>query len=276
MQSYNHYLERCYKAGAFIRTVGSTVQGREIKMLTKGIGQAKVLIVGGVHAREHITTELLFALTEAYDGSYAIDVVPALNIDGILLATLGINGLALKMRDRDFLISANGENLDFSLWKANIRSVDINNNFDAGWGEGRGNVFVPASSGYVGTHPASEPETVAAVKLMDTLKYSLVIAYHSKGEEVYWGFRDRKPHKEAAESVAAALGYAVKETPESAGGLKDYWIAKTGRAGLTVEVGEDRFPHPYPESELPNLIERHKDIFRLYGETAEKLWKKDL
>lgn len=276
MQSYKDYLDLCYGCGAFIKTVGYTVKGREIKMLTKGIGEAKTLIVGGVHAREHITCDLLFALTAAYDGHNAIDLIPALNIDGILLAKLGLNGVALKMSERKLLLAANNGSSDFSLWKANIRAVDINNNFDAGWGEGCGNVFAPSASGYVGTHPHSEPETVTAAKLMDTSKYSLVIAYHSKGEEVYWGFRDKQPHKEEAFLIADALGYPLKETPSSAGGLKDYWIQKTGRLGLTVEVGEDRFPHPYPPSELKNLIKKHKDLFRLAGETAVKLWTKDL
>ncbi|MDD3946620.1 MAG: M14 family zinc carboxypeptidase [Clostridia bacterium] len=276
MQSYKDYLDCCYQCGAFLATVGYTVKGREIKMLTKGIGEAKTLIVGGVHAREHITCDLLLALTAAYEGRNAIDVIPALNLDGILLTKLGLNGIPLTLRERNLLLAANNGDTDFSLWKANIRAVDINNNFDAGWGEGKGNVFAPAPHGYVGTHPHSEPETVAAVKLMDSRKYSLVIAYHSKGEEVYWGFRNKKPYKKEATRIADALGYPLKETPESAGGLKDYWIQKTGRLGLTVEVGEDRFPHPYPVSELPNLVARHKDIFRLSGEIATELWNKDL
>ncbi|HOK82016.1 MAG: hypothetical protein GX095_06265 [Clostridiales bacterium] len=275
MLSYGDYLEKCRGCGAFVKTVGYTVCGREIKMLTKGVGEAKALIVGGVHAREHITTDLLFALAAEYDGKYAVDIIPALNIDGILLAKFGINSIPLKLSERKLLIMANNGSYDFSQWKANIRGVDINNNFDAGWGEGAGNVFSPAPAGYVGSAPHSEPETRAAVTLMDSLKYSLVIAYHSKGEEIYWGFRDKNPHKEEARRISEALGYPLKETPESAGGLKDYWIQKTGRLGLTIEVGEDRFPHPYPENELPALIEKHKGILKLFGETAEELCEKN-
>jgi len=276
MKSYNEYIEACKNTGARIGTVGRTVGGREIRMLTKGEGTARVLVVGGVHAREHITVDLLFALARAYEGETAVDIVPALNIDGILLAKNGLNGLPLFMKDRAFLLRTNGGKDDFSLWKANIRTVDLNNNFDAGWGEGAGNVLFPASSGYIGTHAGSEPETQAAVKRMDSGQYSLVIAYHSKGEEVYWGFRNKRPNPEEAKRVADALGYALKETPGSAGGLKDYWIEKTGRMGLTIEVGEDKFPHPYPEAELPALIKKHKDILSLFGEIAERLWKNGL
>lgn len=273
MQSYQEYIQKCNSCGAFTTTVGKTVQGKPIKMLTKGIGRARTLIVGGVHAREHITCDLLFALAKAYDGRDAIDIIPALNIDGILLAKLGINGIPLKLSQRESLLSINKGNTDFSLWKANIRGVDINNNFDAGWGQGEGNTFTPAPWGYVGAYARSEPETAAVVRLMDSGRYSFVIAYHSKGEEVYWGFRDKKPHKKAAVAVAEKLGYALKETPQSAGGLKDYWIETTGRAGLTIEVGSDNFAHPYPISELPNLIERHKDALSLYGEIGKQLWK---
>jgi g-D-glutamyl-meso-diaminopimelate peptidase len=276
MKTYKEYLEACMAAGAAMRTIGETVGGRQIQMLTKGEGIPRALIVGGIHAREHITTDLLFALTAAYDGKTALDIVPALNIDGILLAQNGLNGLTMRMKDRAFLLRTNRGSEDFSLWKANLRAVDINNNFDAGWGQGKGNVFFPAPSGYVGSHPGSEPETQACVRRMDSGQYALVVAYHSKGEEVYWGFRSKRPYPEEARRVAEALGYSLKETPESAGGLKDYWIEKTGRMGLTIEVGEDRFPHPYPVSELPVLIKKHKDIFALFGEIAERLWMNGL
>ena len=53
---------------AFVKTVGYTVCGREIKMLTKGVGEAKCAYSRRVHAREHITTDLLFALAAEYDG----------------------------------------------------------------------------------------------------------------------------------------------------------------------------------------------------------------
>lgn len=276
MKTYNEYLKLCKNTGARMRVIGKTAFGREILLLTKGRGAARTLIMGGVHAREHITSDLLFALTAAYRGSIALDIVPALNIDGILLVKNGLNGLPLRLKEREYLLKANRGNGDFSLWKANLRAVDINNNFDAGWGQGQGNVFFPAPSGYVGAHAGSEPETQAAVRLMDSGQYALVVAYHSKGEEVYWGFRDKRPHPEEARRVADALGYALKETPDSAGGLKDYWIEKTGRMGLTIEVGEDRFSHPYPVSELPALVKKHKDIFSLYGEIAERLWKNGL
>ena len=32
----------------------------------------------------------------------------------------------------------------------------------------------------------------------------------------------------------------------------------------TIEVGEDRFPHPYPMGELENLVKRHRGSLELF------------
>lgn len=231
-----------------------------------------VLIVGAIHAREHITAKLLSALAAEYTGDYPIDVVPCLNPDGVILATEGPEAFSLKAADRLKLLRINDGSGDFSLWKANLRGVDLNTNFDAKWGQGEKNVRKPAPENYIGPAPGSEPETAAAMRLMSEGKYALVVAYHSKGEEVYWGFDDYKEYYDEARSVAAALGYALKRTPNSTGGLKDYWIDKYRLPGLTVEVGEDKYPHPYPEERLPELIIRHRGIFDLYAEIAKKVW----
>lgn len=253
-------------------TVGKTTLGREILMISKGKG-ARVLVVGGVHAREHITSKLLAELMLRYEGDYAVDCIPALNPDGILLAKNGLNSVN-NAEIKTKLQRINGNSTDFSLWKANARGVDINVNFDALWGKGEGSVFYPSPSSYVGEAPESEPETRAAAELLRTGRYTLVVAYHSKGEEVYWGFNGDYRYKNEAARVANYLGYRLKTTPNSAGGLKDYWTAFTGKLGLTIEVGKDYYPHPYPESELGNLIKTHSRALELFGRVGEELWIK--
>ena len=76
-----------------------------------------VLIVGAIHAREHITAKLLSALAAEYTGDYPIDVVPCLNPDGVILATEGPEAFSLKAADRLKLLRINDGSGDFSLWK---------------------------------------------------------------------------------------------------------------------------------------------------------------
>jgi g-D-glutamyl-meso-diaminopimelate peptidase len=224
-----------------------------------------------VHAREYITAPLVLKLFEDYSYEGArLDLVPLLNIDGALLSRNGIESLKLNAFRKEFLMRVNQKE-DFSLWKANINAVDINLNFDAGFGEGEGNLTYPSSQGYIGRCPESEPETKAAANLMRNGSYDAVIAYHTKGEEVYFGFRDDLSHKNEALLFAKSLGYALKETPNSAGGLKDYFVLKTKRFGLTIEAGSDALAHPIKEDELPNLIDRHKGSFNLLGEIVSNL-----
>ena len=267
-------ISRLAERAGKVRFFGKSLYGYPLAAASKGKrAPGGVLVVGTVHAREHITAKLLSELAAEYDGDYPIDVVPCLNPDGAILATEGAEAFTLKAADRLSLLRINDGSWDFSKWKANLRGVDLNTNFDAGWGKGESNVFKPSPENYVGPYPGSEPETQAAVRLMAEGRYALVVAYHSKGEEVYWGFGGYADYYAESAAVAERLGYTLKRTPRSAGGLKDYWIAKYRLPGLTVEVGEDKYPHPYPEDRLPELIKRHKDIFGLYAEIAKKVWK---
>ena len=271
---YPEFIEAAERAGGISEYIGATRYGYPVPLISKGTGKGGVLIVGGVHAREYITARLLLRLIADYDGERTVDVVPLLDIDGALLAEYGIDEFALRMKERLRLIRLNDGSTDFSRWKANLAGVDLNTNFDAGWGEGEHNVFFPAPSDYVGDCPFSEPETRAVRDLMarEDKDYALVVAYHSKGEEVYWGFRKDARYKKEALRVARALGYKLKKTPRSAGGLKDYWTLTTGRLGLTVGVGEDGFEHPYPLSELDTMVARHAGILGIYSAIAEELY----
>lgn len=265
MDYYEKLIERCKNAGK-TETIGKTVAGRDILLFRKGTG-AKTLVVGSTHAREHITTELIFGLFE--DTEYPFDVVPCLNVDGVLLAKYGVSSTPDSMRR--FLLGINGGSTDFSLWKANLNAVDINVNFDALWGSGKQNLRYPSSENYIGKYPESEPETAAAAELIRKNDYSQVVSYHSKGELVYWGFYKNYLHYDEALSFAESIGYRLNTAANSAGGLKDYYDVVSNGLGLTVEVGEDRFSHPYPEKELPKLIKKHKRSLKILYENGEKI-----
>lgn len=267
---YENLIETVIKLGKATFPATSPL-GYKIPMVRIGCGKPKVLIVASVHAREHITTTLLNELLARYDGETAIDYIPVLNIDGVLLATNGssiVKDEKLRLR----LLEYNGGSEDFSLWKANILGVDINVNFDADWGEGEQNVTAPGPENYIGIAPNSETETRLIV---ETLKndYPVVAAYHSKGEVIYWGYEHNFRHYHYAKKFADFLGYELTRSEGSAGGLKDYYALNYRGLGITVEVGEDRFPHPYPESELPNLLKKHTGSIELLCKMGEEIAK---
>ncbi len=267
---YENLIETVIKLGKATFPATSPL-GYKIPMVRIGCGKPKVLIVASVHAREHITTTLLNELLARYDGKTAIDYIPVLNIDGVLLATNGssiVKDEKLRLR----LLEYNGGSEDFSLWKANILGVDINVNFNADWGEGEQNVTAPGPENYIGIAPNSETETRLIV---ETLKndYPVVAAYHSKGEVIYWGYEHNFRHYHYAKKFADFLGYELTRSEGSAGGLKDYYALNYRGLGITVEVGEDRFSHPYPESELPNLLKKHTGSIELLCKMGEEIAK---
>ncbi|MBQ8177641.1 MAG: hypothetical protein IJ033_00455 [Clostridia bacterium] len=255
--------------------IGETTLGTPIPMISKGSGESgRVLLIGATHARENITAPLLKALMDEYQGDYPVDCVPILNVDGVTLVTEGLNDIPLRVRDRMALLRVNGGSTDFSLWKANIRAVDLNVNCDANWGEGKGNLSYPSPSSYVGPCPFSEVESYAIKRLIDSTPYALVVCYHSKGEEVYYGFGSNHKYKAQAQRVANRLKYKLKRTPYSTGGIKDYFTLSTDRLGLTVEVGSDTLTHPIGLEHLDELKKRHSGIINLYAEIAKELWTK--
>ena len=266
-------------------SVGRSAFGRHIVALRVGDGKG-ILLFGGSHAREWCTVPVVLAAYRRYLAAWqasrgdlpGADFLPMVNPDGVELARRGLKSAPPIVRP--YLARINGGE-DFSLWKANGRGVDPNVNFDAGWGKGKGNVFAPSPASYVGLYPSSERETTALVNLTLKQNYRGVLCYHCKGEVAYYGYRpidgreDLTRHSEkTARALCAEWGYTPLTSEGSHGGYKD-WYALTHPDGvcLTVEVGKDDYPHPYPEGDIPRLIALHeRDGVRL----AEEKWNKNI
>ena len=260
---YLHTLwDRCRRLGETF-SIGKTVLGYDVPLVKGG---DKTLIVCATHAREHITTEVLFRLLEK-TGLFC-DFIPVHDLDGVLLAKYGL-GIVGDDARRKFLSSVNGGE-DVSKWKANANAVDLNVNFAADWGRGAQNVRFPAPANYVGSRPESEPETRAVARLLRAGKYRQVVSYHTKGEVVYWGFGKNFLHYAEAKRFADSMGYELTTAKGSCGGLKDYYDTISDGLGLTVELGEDRYPHPYPYTEIPRLVERLKASMEILYDNEKK------
>lgn len=213
-----------------------------------------VIVQSAIHAREYITAYLSLFLAEDFKkrGKHGkVYFLPLVNPDGVKIAL-----------EKD------------PLYKANGRGVDLNVNFDAGFKTGAKNVSAAGSENYTGEFPFSERETRTLRDFTLSVMPSATISFHSKGEEIYYGFNGkREEDKEAAELLGRSAGYAVLHSENSAGGYKDWCVDKLGIPAFTVEIGRDELSHPLGKKELKDVIEKNRDAVMLL---TEYLWKKSL
>lgn len=262
-------IEQLKNLGAETGSIGRSLCGNEIFFVHMGPQNGnRMIITGGIHARENVSA--LLVIKQAYnslDIATGMYFVPMLNPDGALLIEKGADAVG---EYASFVRKVNGGD-DFSLWKANARAVDLNINFDAKFGRGKGNLTYPAPHGYIGERPFSEPETAALRDFTLSVKPIYTVSYHALGREVYWDFgqhdmRDRT----MAKRIADYLGYkAVDGDLSSAGGYKD-WCVTIGIPGVTIEIGRDGLTHPLSEADVAEDIERNIDmpvkLAEMYGE----------
>ena len=188
-------------------------------------------------------------------------VLPLMNPDGALLAQEGLEAVCKERRE--FLLDVN-KTEDFSLWKANAEGVDLNLNFPARWGKGRGNVTYPAPHGYIGKEPLSAPESSALALFTEEVRPDYTLSWHTKGEEIYWRFHQPLARamrdKRLAKILSRETGYPLKNTPFSAGGYKDWCVQTLKIPAFTVEVGADERAHPLGQTELADVVKKNIDV----------------
>lgn len=257
-----------YKQKYNVKIIGKSVFGRNIFAVERVVNPklSTAIFLCSIHAREHITTDLVCKMIDEnlFDKitNFNLSFILMANPDGVELSTGGLQTAPFFMQSKLFKI--NNQKNDFSLWKANGRGVDLNNNFDANFGT---NVhsMVPSASGFVGEFAESEPETQAVTAYTKSVSPFFTISYHSKGEEIYYNFfqsgKQLERDKNIAEFFASQTGYKIKN-PESlsSGGYKDYCVQKLGIPAITIEVGSDSLTHPIGFEHLCEIYERHKSI----------------
>lgn len=261
--------------GYEVGTIGNSTMSRPTPYVF--IGESKspcVFVFGAIHAREYITAPLTLALIRYYNRKTGIYIVPMANPDGVELCQN--NGADLGRTPYEFLFEANNRNTDFSLWKANDRAVDLNVNFNADWGTGIQNVNYPAPANYIGEYPDSEIETRNLIRFTNKINPALIISYHTKGELIYYGYKNYPDYYEYAKRFSDLTGYFLLKSDNSAGGYKDWFVKNYRRLGMTFEVGNEIFSYPFPLTEFPTIVEQNKGVYNLAGDVAEELWTKNL
>jgi g-D-glutamyl-meso-diaminopimelate peptidase len=161
-------------------------------------------------------------------------------------------------------------------WKANLKGVDLNLQYPAGWLQAREIKFSqgftrPGPRDYVGRAPLTQPESRAMAEYTARFDPALVLAYHSQGREIYWKFRDYEipGARELGEAFARVSGYTLADPAEesSYAGYKDWFIQEFRRPGYTIEVGQG--VNPLPLSQFAEIYADNLGILVLaaLGET---------
>lgn len=219
-------------------------------------GGNNIIITGGIHAREHISSyivmrQIFYSLNHYGDicGDDGIYFVPMLNPDGNIICDCGVAAI----QNLDLAVANQLKQIlqteDKSLYKANGRGVDLNTNFDANFGSGKNNIFTPSSQNYVGQHAFSESESRAIAEFTLKVSPKATVSYHCKGREIYYEFfqseRDKQRDRAIAEFINEKLRYKIVGGDlGSSGGYKDWCIQKLQIPSFTIEVAKDELSHP--------------------------------
>jgi len=254
------------------RNIGASVLGQPIPELRVGRGAKTVHLNGSFHANEWITSAILVRFLNHYAlalvngtpirgldmrpfyDAVTLSMVPMVNPDGVDLV---INGPPAQEPWRSRVRELNGGSDEFSGWKANIRGVDLNDQFPALWErEAARNPKQPGPRDYPGTGPLTEPEAIAMADLTREGDFARVLAFHTQGEEIYWGFQNFEPPESEVivNEFARVSGYTPVRTIESYAGYKDWFIQEWRRPGFTIELG--RGTSPLPLSQYDEIYER--------------------
>jgi g-D-glutamyl-meso-diaminopimelate peptidase len=269
-----------------VGTFGNSVMGKNLYYIRLGTGSNEVSYNATHHGNESICTPVLLKFVESYCKSYiantplrgfdirelynnaSIFIIPMVNPDGTDLVSYWPNYPDPRY---DQAAELNRTGLPLPLvWKANIRGVDLNLNYPALWelekeqeiAEG---VTGPAPRNFGGEAPLSEPESAAMVQFTREHDFTLVIAYHTQGQVIYWQFADLAPPEslEIANEFSIITGYRVETGPAEAAwaGYKDWFIQDFGRPGFTFECGLGR--NPLPLSQFPQIYDENEGAMLL-------------
>lgn len=264
--------------------VGNSVMGKKLSVIRMGEGARQVFYNASFHANEWITTPVLLKFAEDYAEAFSmgqqiggvraswlyygfsLSLLPLVNPDGVDL----VNGMLDDPRylEQAVQISARYPQIPFPQgWKANIDGTDLNLQFPAGWENAKQIKYkqgyrTPAPRDFVGPAPLTAPESRAVYEYTRQNAFSLILAYHTQGEVIYWKYLDYEPRDSyrIARYFGEVSGYTVEETPAVSGfaGYKDWFIQEYNRPGYTIEVG--RGTNPLQMEQFANIYQDNLGI----------------
>ena len=267
--------------------IGKSVMNRPLWCMTLGRGDNRVLYSAAHHANEWITTPLLLKFTEQLARAYAeggsiysqsaaelldyatLFIVPAVDPDGIDLVTGELT--AGEHYDAAVDIAAAYPQYPFpSGWKANIRGVDLNLQYPAGWEQARANkaalgVTSPAPADFVGASPLSAPESRA---LYDYLcpsppRSSLPTTRRAKSYTGATTATPRRAHGRSARRLRScrATCWRIRPMPQALPGTRTGSSTRSTVRGSPWRPGAGK--NPLPVTDFDVIYERNLGILTL-------------
>lgn len=204
-----------------------------------------------VQARHHEAVHIL--------RTTALSIVPMVNPDGVDLVRNGPESLGLSSEE---FTALHGGYADYQEWKANIRGVDLNNQFPAYWEIEyyRYEPKEPSNRGFPGYQPLTEPEAKAMANLALRKRFDRLVALHTQGEEIYWGFLGHEPaiSKETVKRFEQVSGYQPVQYLDSYAGYRDWFIYQCHNEGYTVELGLGK--NPLSMNQFDTIYEKTKRL----------------
>ncbi len=272
-------IEKLLAAYPFLQntSIGNSVLERPIPEILIGKGSKRIHYNGSFHANEWITTPIIMTFLNDYLLSLTnqttirglstwplyeqttLSIVPMVNPDGVNLV---LNGPPDNEAIKNKLITWNNDSTDFSGWKANINGVDLNDQFPAKWElESARNPQSPGPRDYGGEAPLTQPEAIAMADLTRKSNFAWVLAFHTQGKVIYWGFENLEPPESQTmvEEFSRVSGYEPVKSANSYAGYKDWFIQDWRRPGFTVELGSGT--NPLPISQFDEIYEEALGIF---------------
>ena len=274
-------LKKKYKNHCQVNVIGKSEDKRNLYEVVIGNPDAKkhLLVMGNLHAREHMTVQLCMKQIEYYLSNYnkkisgkqvsatldkvAIHYVPSCNPDGTAISQRGFNAIRNK-KLRSALRKMGGSS---SRWKANARGVDLNRNWNVAFKtSGR-----KGSSGYCGPKAESESETRALVNWSNRIqkqgKIVGIVSYHSTGSIIYGKSTSRAPKAvrnattRMYQTAKSLTGYQLVQHESYAlphGYSRTYYLYKKKIPFITVEVG--RGAAPLGGGEFGSIWAKNKNV----------------
>ena len=269
--------------------IGYSVLGQGLKYIKFGRGNKQIFYSASIHANEWINSVLLMKFLENLSlaylnnstiwgvpasylfNNYSLYIVPMVNPDGVDLVVGNLAKHNPQKYEYTKRLSQNYPQVPFPQgWKANINGIDLNLQFPAEWETARKNKFAqgytkPGPRDYVGTGPLVAQEALALYNFTLQKSFSLILAYHTQGETIYWKFLNYLPPNsyEIGRHFSQVSGYLLESTPYTSGfaGYKDWFIQNYKLAGYTIESGLGE--NPLPISQFQDIYSKNIGILIL-------------
>lgn len=223
-----------------VETIGSSVEGRDIKAYTFGEGGKHLVFIGGIHGGYEWNSILLaYNFIDYFEknpsiipDSIKISIIPSANPDGVY-EVVGKTGRFSK---------EDVSEKDQEKGRLNANDVDLNRNFACKW---QSTSIWREQTVDAGSKPFSEPEARAIRDFVKQNSPEAVIFWHSQSNAVYASQCKNGILPETIDIMNAysdAAGYpAVKsfDAYEITGDAEG-WLASIGIPALTVELSSHK------------------------------------